>query len=202
MTSHHKLKSLTVKGYKSIADQTVPIAELNILIGQNGAGKTNFISLFEFLKDIIDANLQYTVKKAGGADQILYYGSRTTRTMEVVLDFSYNLYNLRLASTANDSLFIVSETCGSMGDMGNLKAPIWHETTRANDESLLSKSREEIDKNVYEELKGWRVYHFHDTSETAGVKKYSSVSDNRFLFEDASNLAAFTCTVAYPKRLL
>jgi predicted ATPase len=36
----------------------------------------------------------------------------------------------------------------------------------------------------------WHIYHFHDTSDTAGVKKYCSLSDNLFLFEDASNLAA------------
>jgi len=34
-------------------------------------------------------------------------------------------------------------------------------------------------------------YHFHDTSSTAGVKKYCSISDNKKLAPDASNLAAF-----------
>jgi predicted ATPase len=44
---------------------------------------------------------------------------------------------------------------------------------------------------VYDVLKNWRVYHFHDTSESAGVKKYASMADYKFLFEDASNLAPF-----------
>jgi recombinational DNA repair ATPase RecF len=43
--SYHQLKSVNVKGYKSIKDQEIPLTKINVLIGQNGAGKTNFISL-------------------------------------------------------------------------------------------------------------------------------------------------------------
>jgi predicted ATPase len=40
-------------------------------------------------------------------------------------------------------------------------------------------------------MRKWRVYHFHDTSETAFVKQLHAVNDNSFLRPDARNLAAF-----------
>ena len=35
------------------------------------------------------------------------------------------------------------------------------------------------------------VYHFHDTSETAAVRRQKSINDNQYLRPDAENLAAF-----------
>ena len=43
----------------------------------------------------------------------------------------------------------------------------------------------------YAAISSWRVYHFHDTSDTAGVKRLGSLQDNIYLRSDASNLAAF-----------
>ncbi|BDI28799.1 chromosome segregation protein SMC [Capsulimonas corticalis] len=40
-------------------------------------------------------------------------------------------------------------------------------------------------------LDRWRIYHFHDTSTNAPIKKTSDVNDNRFLRADGANLAAF-----------
>lgn len=40
-------------------------------------------------------------------------------------------------------------------------------------------------------IEGWRRYHLHDTSATAAVKATCNIDDNRYLREDASNLAAY-----------
>jgi predicted ATPase len=40
-------------------------------------------------------------------------------------------------------------------------------------------------------IQSLRVYHFHDTSEAANVKRIGAINDNLFLRSDASNLAAF-----------
>jgi predicted ATPase len=40
-------------------------------------------------------------------------------------------------------------------------------------------------------LLGWKIYHFHDTSASARVKKTCDLHDNRYLRGDASNLAGF-----------
>ncbi|MGA2440679.1 MAG: AAA family ATPase, partial [Tepidisphaeraceae bacterium] len=38
------LKKVSIKGYRSIKDVDFDLCPLNILIGANGAGKSNFVS--------------------------------------------------------------------------------------------------------------------------------------------------------------
>src|SRR5208283_3392976 len=44
---------------------------------------------------------------------------------------------------------------------------------------------------VYKAVSGWVVYHFHDTSATAGVRRQAAINDNEFLRPDAENLASY-----------
>lgn len=67
------INEITVSGYKSIKESTIKLNNLNILIGENGAGKSNFLSIFKLLNQIVDENLQKWVKLSGGAETILYY---------------------------------------------------------------------------------------------------------------------------------
>ena len=68
------MDSITVKGYKSFKDITVPLKPINILIGSNGAGKSNFLSLFELLGNAYDGFLARSVALSGGVDKLLYKG--------------------------------------------------------------------------------------------------------------------------------
>lgn len=192
--SYHQLRMIDIKGYKSIKNQSIPLKQLNVLIGQNGAGKTNLISLFRFLRNVIEQRLKNVSLKAG-AENLLYYGSKETNEISISLNFSPNFYEINLEPTSNENLFINFERCGYLGSGYHI--PHWNTITIAEEESELEQKAKtnNIAKYVYEVLKKWRVYHFHDTSESAGVKKYSSIANNKFLFEDASNLAAFLYTL-------
>lgn len=186
----HQLKNIHIKGYKSILDQVVHLTSMNVLIGQNGAGKTNFISLFRFLRNVIERRLRNVSLKTG-AENLLYYGSKLTKEIIIDLNFDPNFYDINLQAANDDSLFIALEHCGFKGYSYN--NPYLTSITIDEKESNLSidAKKDKIADHVYAVLKEWRVYHFHDTSESAGVKKYSSISDSKFLFEDASNLAPF-----------
>ena len=59
----------------------------------------------------------------------------------------------------------------------------------ATDELIPSEvEMNEIDRT---HLDRWRIYHFHDTSTNAPIKKTADVNDNRFLRADGANLASF-----------
>ena len=192
MNRAYKLNEIHVKGYKSIKDQKISLSKLNILIGQNGAGKSNFISIFKFLRNIIEGRLK-NVSQSAGAESLLYYGSKETSRIFINLDFDPNYYEILLQPSINsDTLFVEKEYCGYWGDK-SYPEPYWEYTTNSEEESQLPKKikSSKIANYVYWILRDWRVYHFHDTSESAGVKKYASMADNKFLFEDASNLAPF-----------
>ena len=42
-----KLEKINLKGFKSIRDLDLDLRALNVMIGSNGAGKSNFISIFK-----------------------------------------------------------------------------------------------------------------------------------------------------------
>jgi predicted ATPase len=46
------IKKLTIEGYKSIRKlEDFPLGALNVLIGANGAGKSNFVGFFRLLRN-------------------------------------------------------------------------------------------------------------------------------------------------------
>ena len=57
-----RLKEIKISGYKSLGTDTQPInlemSNLNIIIGANGAGKSNFISFFQMLANMMIGALQ------------------------------------------------------------------------------------------------------------------------------------------------
>lgn len=48
------LDKLTIRGFKSIQLDGSALNNLNVIVGANGAGKSNFISFFKMLRDAID----------------------------------------------------------------------------------------------------------------------------------------------------
>jgi predicted ATPase len=69
------LDYITVKGFKSIAEiEQAPLRSVNIVIGANGSGKSNFIGVFSFLHAIREGRLRDYVTAAGGAERLLHFG--------------------------------------------------------------------------------------------------------------------------------
>lgn len=64
-----KIDTISIEGYKSFAkvDQFA-LQNLNVLIGANGAGKSNFLSLCRLLTALSQGNLQTYAKGQGGPD--------------------------------------------------------------------------------------------------------------------------------------
>lgn len=184
----YQLRHINIKGFRSIKSQAIDLNKMNVLIGQNGAGKSNFIALFRFLRNIINGNLKATSQRYG-AESLLYYGSKQTNEISIWLNFDPNYYDLVLQADVSDILFVNSEDVGFKSK--GYTSPYYETITRNEDESKLAKSELGISRYVYDILRTWRVYHFHDTSESAGMKKYAKMADSKFLFEDASNLAPF-----------
>ena len=53
-----KLTSLRLAGWKSIRDAKIELRPLNVLIGANGAGKSNLISFFKFINEMMGGRFQ------------------------------------------------------------------------------------------------------------------------------------------------
>ena len=184
------LTHIDIQGYRSIESTSLALGQINLLIGTNGSGKSNFISVFKFLRQVVEQRLQATVKEAGGAGRLLHYGSNNTQNIDICLSFDPNYYQIKLATTLSDELFISEELAGFKAS--GYAQPFFEALSNNQAEARLKeKVRENIPRHVYSILKQWRVYHFHNTDSNAGIKKTVRLNDNAFLQENASNLAAF-----------
>jgi len=59
------LTYLDIKGFKSIESQSITFGKINVLIGANGAGKSNLFSFFRMLASMASGNLQEYIRRAG-----------------------------------------------------------------------------------------------------------------------------------------
>ncbi|MBR8840720.1 MAG: AAA family ATPase [Stigonema ocellatum SAG 48.90 = DSM 106950] len=180
-----QLSRIVLKGFKSIASCDLQLSRLNVLIGANGAGKSNFIGFFRMVQQLLEQNLQVYVSRQGGPDAILYFGRKTTEQLEFQLYFGNNGYLATLEPTQDNRLMFTRESF-----WWNMSGE--HEMGRGHFETLaLSGTGTQIDRYVIPTIQQWRVYHFHDTSDSAYVKQPHGINDNAYLRPDARNLAAF-----------
>lgn len=187
----NQISKVTIKGYKSIENLVdFKLGDLNVLIGPNGAGKSNFISLFRFLNEISESRLQNFVRKSGGANELLYFGAKHTNAIEVEIHFGPNSYHLKLVSTSDDTLFFEIEECHYFGIR---HATPYSFSSLSNNrlETGLVEQTGQISQSTLRSIQSWRLYHFHDTSDTSLMKKTGQIDDNDKLRADASNLAAY-----------
>ena len=110
-----KLTELQIKGFKSIDNQqgqTISFGDITLLLGANGAGKSNLISFFRLLGFMMTGALQQYVGKQG-VGQLLFYGPKVTESISfsVKLEDDKNLdsYSVKLAHGLPDRLFVSGE---------------------------------------------------------------------------------------------
>jgi predicted ATPase len=182
------LQELRVRGFKSIRElEKLTLANLNVLIGANGAGKSNFISLSRMLAEMLDQRLQFFVKSEDGPDALLFGGRKRTSQMEVELYFGRNGYTFVLAP-AGSQLIFASERTYFSGDYAEARPSLGSGHTEAK---LPTLEGNRIAAYVLPVVQSWRVFHFHDTSASAAVRHEQPLRDNLRLKPDASNLAPF-----------
>jgi predicted ATPase len=182
----NQISRITIKGYKSIENLDLNMGRLNVLIGANGAGKSNFIGFFRLIGNILERNLQNFVGRTGGPDALLHFGRKTTRELKGELYFGNNGYLFALQPTSDNRIMFSREALW-WNMKGEWRPGSGHFETKFAERGASS----QIWEYVIPAMRSWRVYHFHDTSSTALVKQVHGVNDNIYLRDDASNLAAF-----------
>src|SRR5882757_5085948 len=105
----NQLSRLVLHGYKSIAECDIKLGKLNVLIGANGAGKSNFIGFFRLINRILDAQLQVAVGNAGGPDALLHFGRKKTEELRAELYFGNNGYKFTLKPTQDNRMMFARE---------------------------------------------------------------------------------------------
>jgi predicted ATPase len=173
----------------------IELHTLDVLIGANGAGKSNLVSFFKMLNEMMAGRLQEYIGTSGHAQSLLHFGSKMTPQITAQLEFEeYNgtdTYTMRLFHAPGDTLFFAEETLSFL-QTGRLSPKTvslgsGHQETRIGESADAGEKTAMVFRNL---LNHCRVYHFHDTSSTARVRQYCYIGDSRWLMPDAGNLAA------------
>ncbi|MDR2093131.1 MAG: AAA family ATPase [Azoarcus sp.] len=186
VNAENQISRFVLRGYKSIAECDLKLGRLNVLIGANGAGKSNFLGFFRIIFRIFNRQLQLAVAEMGGPDALLHFGRKRTEEMRAELCFGNNGYRFTLRPTGNNRMMFAPEEI-----WWNKRGDVHSESGHFESCYVQKKFRFRFWKYVVPTMRSWRLYHFHDTSPSAWVKRVHGINDNEYLRDDARNLAAF-----------
>ena len=193
-----RIKKIKIKGYKSIKDLEInPNPNINILIGANGAGKSNFISFFRMLSWMISTeNFQNYVAKNGRASAFLFDGPSVTTEINAEINLetnnSLNDYKFRITHGAGDILFFTDEGIKWWYKENDVNEK-WFNLGHGHDESKIhdlihiKNKTIQIYKKIFQKI---IVYQFHNTSFDSKIRNAQDTTDRIWLKEDGSNLNA------------
>ncbi len=188
------INRISLSGFKSIQSlHDFPLLKLNVLIGANGAGKSNFVNFFRMLRALATGTFQQYIIDAGGGDGFLFMGPKTTSTIEAQIALGLGAYSFSLKPTASGTLQVFEERVGSDDGIvsaasGTLESLLWSRNENGH-RSLPNPAADGC--FVYDSITGWTVYHFHDTSPLASMRRDQSLRDTRRFREDALNIAPY-----------
>ena len=194
-----RLTGLSLAGFKSIRrlDDFQP-GLLTVIIGANGAGKSNLISFFRVLGHMMSGpgGLQAHLTQTGNAHSWLHDGPGVTSIIEASLrietDKGQNDYDFGLEYAAGDRLFFSNERFrfvlnGAKPD-ARVSLGSGHYESRLRDRA---ERGEPTPSAIRRMLQKFIVHQFHNTSFTSRMRQAWDLNDGRWLKEDGGNLAAF-----------
>jgi predicted ATPase len=199
-----KLKKIEINGYKSIDSegQSIEFGDITVLLGANGAGKSNLVSFFKLLNYMTTGGLQVFIGQEGYAESLLHYGAKTTPVIRAKLKFeddrsNTDIYDFELAHASGDTLIFSRENVTRQRHQSpkpiEINLGAGHSESKLPERAKFSQEENEAKycKALLNLLHSCRVYQFHDTSNLAKIRNYSYIGDNEYLRGDAGNLAAF-----------
>ncbi len=195
------IKKLSIQGFKSVLDCTdFELTNLNIIIGANGAGKSNFVQIFRMLMAMTRKNFSKFILERGGADNFLFNGPKITQQINIEFEFQSlsdnatgsNFYRFELTPTVDEQFLINEERQYVTTNWRSYGSPsIESRLYDARNETSAEGQFNGVGHFVYESISNWMVYHFHDTSSTAPMRRSEIIEDSQKLRGNASNIAPF-----------
>lgn len=188
-----KLKEVKIKGFKSFSlDEGIDIilSDINVLLGANGSGKSNFISFFKMLSALSEGQFQNFVAVSGSPELFLYYGIKKTKKIDISLLFDSEIkdvyYNFELSYAIPDKLIITQVNSHIYNEEGksviSLRKPPFNEYQ-------LNNSSIPVDRL----LSDTKVFQFHETAVDSPMRLSSHIESADYLQSNGGNLAAYLC---------
>jgi len=191
------IENIQITNFKSIKHLDLKLNDINVLIGANGVGKSNFLSFFEFLKSLIEGinsvSLKRYIARNGYMSNVIFYGLKDNDGLKGNVKFS----RIDKYGAFEYSFSLISDSNGMPSGEKIIDS---NESSNNSDFINVSNSPNGTAKLIRRLMK---IYHFHDTSFESPLRKLSRIDDNARFRENGENLPAFLYYLQekHPKRL-
>ena len=201
MSSRTFVEHLHIGGFRSLADIEIrDLPGVSVLIGANGAGKSNLVRFFEMMSWMLKSRrLEEFITRQGGADDQLFRGSGVTPRMDAALTMrtgaGRNEYRFALAHAHPDRFMFVDEAFRFNRATIDDKQEWVHLGSGHTEAKILETAQSDgpvgqTARVIVSLLRSCAVYQFHDTSNESRIKKRWDAADHAQLRSHGGNLAA------------
>ncbi len=92
-----KLRRVRVQNFKTFDDLDLELGDFNVFVGANASGKTNFIHILKFLRDIAVSGLENAVSLQGDVEFLrnINIGAETPSEFEFLFDRAFYVFSLK-----------------------------------------------------------------------------------------------------------
>ncbi len=194
---------VVVRGFRSLADvELLELPGAAVLIGANGAGKSNFVRFFEMLRWMLRSRrLEEFVVRQGGADDQLHCGARVTPCMEAELSLRTDSRTIDyrfVLDHANPDRLVFADEALRFASPNQTGQPAWQRLGSGQTEAEIvglahngatSGSDVAAARAIVGVLGDCAACQFHDTSDVSPFKRRWEVEENAYLLSHGGNLA-------------
>ncbi len=185
-----QLGQLHIEGFRSIKNADIELRPLNVMIGANGAGKSNLIDFFRMLNYALTRGFQDPYQQERGpASAILHFGPKLTGVIRAELtfrtEFGTNFYRFTLADSAGDRLTFTKEEVQfhhKDAVRPSLPVPLIQHPSDNSGLAELWAENDPTARFAKKFLQRCRVYQFHDTSLTSHLRDYTPTDQSHYLY--------------------
>jgi len=110
------LRRVDLQNFMSIARCSVELRSLNFLVGQNGAGKSNFLDALRFTADSLNTSVEHALRDRGGIGEVRRRSAGHPTNFGVRLDWSlpsgdWGFYSFLIGAKPQGAFEIQREQC-------------------------------------------------------------------------------------------
>jgi len=198
------LKRVVLNNYKSIKECSVKLGPLTFLVGQNGAGKSNFLDALRLVADSLITSLEHALRDRGGINEVRRRSSGHPTHFGVRLDWKLRdgtegVYAFRIGAQKKGAFDVQQEECrvfanGDVAEIsykvenGNvIKAPIDVAPPAASDRLyLVAAAGLPAFRPIYDALSHMGFYNLNPDE----IRDFQPPDPGEVLKRDGSNLAS------------
>ncbi|MHC4698735.1 MAG: AAA family ATPase [Planctomycetota bacterium] len=198
------LRRVKIRNYKSIAACAVELRALNVLVGRNGAGKSNFLDALRIVADALQTSLDHAIRNRGGIDAVRRRSTGHPRNLAIELEIELSRwetakYGFEIASKPKGAFSVKTERLridpsGREGiaeyhvESGIIKRPAGESMPPVSEDRLYLVNAAGLPRfrEVYDALSAMGFYNLNPEA----MKELQSPDAGELLHRDGGNVAS------------